>query len=179
MVIPYMMSVAAMVRLLCVMMMNCESLENFRMMLLNLSMLASSSGASTSSKRYRTGRLQQVDAEQGAVAVRVFSPPDNWEIDKGALPFGLARSGRPESVGLSGLSGDQVAIVVLGKQGTENAPEIFPDGVEGRHGSSTGRLLNLRSSAGVIPWPLTQVVLLGGDETCGVPDLVVLQPPWG
>src|SRR5690606_37600929 len=102
MVTPYMMSVLAMVRLLCDTIMNWDWPENFRMMLLNLSMLVSSNGASTSSKIQNGAGFRRYRENSRAVAVNVFSPPESWLIDNGRFPFGLAMISISDSSGLVG-----------------------------------------------------------------------------
>src|SRR5690606_40128718 len=98
-----MMSVLAMVRLLCDTMMNCDFDEKVRMMLLNLSMFVSSSGASTSSKIQKGAGFNRYKENSSAVAVRVFSPPDSWLMERGRLPLGRAMMSISDSNGLSGM----------------------------------------------------------------------------
>ena len=57
--------------------MNCDSPENFFMILLNLEILVSSKGASTSSKIQKGAGLSKYKEKSKAIAVNVFSPPDN------------------------------------------------------------------------------------------------------
>ncbi len=73
-------------------------------MLLNLSMLASSSGASTSSKIQKGAGLRRYIENSSAVAVNVFSPPESWLIVNGRFPFGLAMISISDSSGLFGLA---------------------------------------------------------------------------
>ena len=58
-------------------MINWELEENLLIILLNLSMLLSSSGASTSSKTQNGAGFNNYIANRREVAVNVFSPPDN------------------------------------------------------------------------------------------------------
>jgi len=68
-----------MVVLLCVIRMNCENADISRTRSLNLPILASSSGASTSSRRQKgDGFIKKIEKIR-ATAVRAFSPPDNSE----------------------------------------------------------------------------------------------------
>src|SRR5690606_41236309 len=91
-----------MVRLLCETMINCEFLEKSLMILLNLSMLVSYNGASTSSNIQNGAGFNKYKENSSAVAVRVFSPPDNWLMDNGRLPFGRAIISISDSNGLAG-----------------------------------------------------------------------------
>ncbi|MNS94001.1 hypothetical protein D3C72_1282020 [compost metagenome] len=59
-------------------------------MLLNLSILVSSKGASTSSKMQNGAGFNKYSENRMAVAVNVFSPPESWLIVKGRLPLGRA-----------------------------------------------------------------------------------------
>ena len=72
------------------------------MMLLNLSMFASSSGASTSSKIQKGAGFNKYIENSNAVAVNVFSPPESWLMVSGRFPFGLAIMSISESSGLLG-----------------------------------------------------------------------------
>src|SRR5690606_39980866 len=72
------------------------------MILLNLSILVSSNGASTSSNIQNGAGLSRYNENRRAVAVRVFSPPDSWLIDNGRLPLGSAIMSISDSKGLSG-----------------------------------------------------------------------------
>ncbi|MNV39358.1 hypothetical protein D3C71_1309350 [compost metagenome] len=58
------------------------------MILLNLSILVSSSGASTSSKIQKGAGFDRYKENNNAVEVKVFSPPESWLIDNGRFPFG-------------------------------------------------------------------------------------------
>src|SRR5690606_39512192 len=69
-VTPYIMSVLAIVRLLCETMMNCEFLEKSLTMLLNLSIFVSSKGASTSSNIQNGAGFSRYSENNNAVAVR-------------------------------------------------------------------------------------------------------------
>ena len=71
-------------------MINCDSPENFLMILLNFEILVSSSGASTSSKIQNGAGFKRYKENNKAIAVSVFSPPDNWLMDCGFLPLGFA-----------------------------------------------------------------------------------------
>ena len=77
-------------RLLVSRMMNWLFSLNFFIIWVNLPTLASSSGASTSSNIQNGAGLIKYMANNKAVAVNVFSPPLNWPIDEGRLPFGFA-----------------------------------------------------------------------------------------
>src|SRR5690606_398061 len=91
-----------MVRLLCDTMINCDCSENSRMMLLNLSILVSSKGASTSSKIQNGAGFNKYKENNRAVDVNVFSPPESWLIDKGRFPLGRATISISDSKGLFG-----------------------------------------------------------------------------
>ena len=67
-------------------------------------MLASSNGASTSSKIQNGAGFNKYRANSKAVAVKVFSPPDSCERDLGFLPLGLAMISIFDSKGLSSSS---------------------------------------------------------------------------
>ncbi len=86
-------STADIVALLCVMMMNCESAENFLMIRLNFSMFASSNGASTSSKIQNGAGLSGYIANYKAVAIKVFSSPDTCAMLCRHLPLGWIKKG--------------------------------------------------------------------------------------
>ncbi len=83
-------------------MMNWESLLKLRMIWLNLSMFASSSGASTSSKIQNGAGLRRYIEKSRAVAVNVFSPPLSWLMVSGRFPFGLAIMSISDSSGREG-----------------------------------------------------------------------------
>src|SRR5690606_115718 len=97
-----MISVLAIVRLLCDTIINCDFFEKSLMILLNLSMLVSSNGASTSSNIQNGAGFNRYNENRSAVAVNVFSPPDNWLIDNGRLPFGRAIISISDSNGFAG-----------------------------------------------------------------------------
>src|SRR5690606_20624674 len=84
-------------------MINCEFLEKSLMILLNLSILVSSNGASTSSNIQKGAGFNRYSEKSKAVDVNVFSPPESWLMDNGRLPFGLAMISISDSKGLSGL----------------------------------------------------------------------------
>src|SRR5690606_24843804 len=73
------------------------------MILLNLSILVSSKGASTSSKIQKGAGFNRYNENNIAVAVSVFSPPDDWLIESGRLPLGFAIISISDSNGLSGV----------------------------------------------------------------------------
>ena len=65
-----------------------------------MSILLSSNGASTSSKIQKGAGFNKYIANNKEVAVNVFSPPDNWFIEIGFFPFGLANISILDSKGL-------------------------------------------------------------------------------
>src|SRR3989338_3185895 len=89
----------AMVLRLCVTMINCVVSKKGFTTVKNLSVLASSSGASTSSKTQKGEGLTENSENSKAKAVSAFSPPDNNEICCGFFPGGLAIMSKPDSNG--------------------------------------------------------------------------------
>lgn len=70
--------------------------------MLNLSIFVSSNGASTSSNIQNGAGFNKYRENSKAVDVNVFSPPDNWFIDNGRLPLGLAMMSISDSNGFLG-----------------------------------------------------------------------------
>ena len=98
MVTPYSRSAISIVRLLCVIRMNCERSVISRTIWLKRPTLASSSGASTSSSMQNGDGLTRKMANSSDTAVSAFSPPDSssmfWLT---FLPGGLAMISMPVS----------------------------------------------------------------------------------
>ena len=99
MVTPYRTSAISMVRLLCVMTMNCVFSANSFTMRINRPTLASSSGASTSSKRQKGLGFTIKKAKSTAIAVSAFSPPESNAIFCSFLPGGWTKISIPVSKG--------------------------------------------------------------------------------
>jgi hypothetical protein len=94
-VTPYSRSAISIVRLLCVMMMNCVPLRHLRTIAPKRPTLASSSGASTSSSRQNGLGLIRKIAKIRLTAVSAFSPPDSSSRLRTCLPGGWATISTP------------------------------------------------------------------------------------
>jgi len=89
-------------------------------MLLNLSILASSSGASTSSKIQKGAGFKRYIENNNAVAVNVFLPPLNWLIPNGRFPFGFRDDLYFRFQGLGRIRQFKIAVVTFIEQRTKH-----------------------------------------------------------
>ena len=97
MVTPKRISAISMVRLLCVITINCDLDDISRTISLKRWILASSNGASTSSRTQKGDGLIRKIAKIRAMAVRAFSPPDNKPTFCKRLPGGCTTISMPVS----------------------------------------------------------------------------------